>query len=632
MRAPGETAEDDALVLDGRSLAVADVARVARNPSARVAVGEAARERVRASRRRIEEIVARYREDYAAWESGERSERPVQDYGITTGFGEFKDVPVEPERLEELQRNLLRSHCVGLGEPKDADDPSGYFAPEVVRATLLIRANAFLGGYSGVREELLDTVLAMLHAGIVPLVPQKGSLGSSGDLCPLAHCFVVLLGEGRYVRVREGDLSLRPWEAKPGRELAGDLSSELAAAPDGAKPAVPSYKEGLALINGATVSTALLALAAHDAAVLADTADVGAALALEAACGCARAFDPRVHAARGHAGQIESAARIRRLVRGSRLVESAGAVQDAYSLRCAPVVHGPARDALGHVRRVVETEMNAATDNPLFFDAASSPEKEDPWDHQFADNWPDGYDGRERSSYSAGNFHGQPVAQAADHLAMACAELGSVAERRIQLLLDHHHNRNLPANLVARRGVRSGAMLLQYSAASLVTESRGLCHPASVDSVPTAANIEDHVAVATWAARKLRTVLANVEAVLAIELLVAAQALDWRVGMGFPPVPPEEDADADSAPRQPAGADDGRDAVTREAERFEEATREDRRPRIAARLGDGTGEAYLRIRELVEPILEDRVLAGDVLRLRRAVAAGDFAGAGDREE
>lgn len=615
-----------ALVLDGLGLSLGDLVRVARDPSARVEVSEAARRRVRTSRRRIDAIVERYREDYNAYASGARAERPVQDYGITTGFGEFKDVPVPPDDLEELQQNLLRSHAVGMGDSAHADDPANYFAPEVVRAVLVIRINAFLKGHSGVREEMVDTVLALLHAGIVPLVPTKGSMGSSGDLCPLSHLFHVLLGEGRYVVVDENDglLSLDPRAAKPARRLADDLRSEL---PDslGGEFAVPSYKEGLALINGATVSTAVLALAVQDAQVLADTADAAAALSLEAACGCARAFDPQVHDARGHAGQRASASRIRELLEGSGLIDAAGAVQDPYSLRCAPVVHGSTRDALTFVRGVVEKEINAATDNPLFFGSGTAATDAEPWDHRFRANWPAGYDGTQRSSFSAGNFHGQPVAMAADVLALAVAELANISERRTQLLLDRHHNRNLPANLVSRRGLNSGCMLLQYAAASLVTENRVLCHPASVDSIPTAANIEDHVAVATTAARKARTVVANVEAALAIELLVAAQAVDWRAGMNYPPVPPAETLPG-SPPISPVGADEGREAVDREARLFEDATLKRKRSQIAARLGRGTGSVYLAVREAAEPLLSDRVLDADVRRLRRRIASGAFAG------
>ncbi len=604
------------LVLDGGALTAAEVARAARDPRVRLTVSEAARQRVRASRRQIEQIVERYKSAYEAFEDGSSEERPVQDYGITTGFGEFKDVPVSPKDLEELQRNLLRSHAVGLGENSDADDPANYFPPEVVRATLIIRINAFLKGHSGVRESLVDTLLAMVHCGVVPLVPIRGSLGSSGDLCPLAHLFNVLLGEGRYYRVTGlHDMRFRVRELSPASSLADDLEPELEAG-----PAVPSYKEGLALSNGATVSTALLALAVVDAQNLADSADTVAALTLEAACGCARAFDPQVHAARGQRGQITSAGNIRLLVEGSRLVDSAGAVQDAYSLRCAPVVHGASRDAIEHVREIAEREINAATDNPLFFPQSLDPQSsgQEAWDYRFADNWPAEYDGRQRSSFSAGNFHGQPIALAADYLTIAVSELANISERRCQLLLDHHHNRNLPANLVAHRGLNSGLMLVQYGAASLVCENKVLAHPASVDSIPTAANIEDHVAVATTAARKARTVVSNVSAVLAMELVVAAQAVDWRAGVGYPPVRRSPDDPG------PVAADAGPSALDDEAERFVKGPVAVRRPAICEQLGHGTAKAYLAARRVVAPLDKDRVLADDLLSARRLVEDGQL--------
>jgi len=589
------------LVLDGGSLTLAELVRVARDPSARVELDPAAVERVRRGRAEIFGIVERYRHAYDELDGGEP---PVQDYGVTTGFGEFKDIPVAPDELEELQRNLLLSHSVGVGETSEADDPGNYFPAEVVRATLLIRLNAFLKGHSGVRMELVETVRRMLHRGIVPRVPTRGSMGSSGDLCPLAHLFAVLLGEGRYHRVeRPEDVVAPPRDTRPASELAADL---------GAEPVVPSFKEGLALINGATFSAALLALAVHDAEIVAGSADVAAALTLEAVCGCARAFDPKVHAARGHPGQIESAGHLRRLVAGSRLVDAAGAVQDPYSVRCAPVVHGASREAIAHARSVVEREINAATDNPLFFPGAEG----DPWDWSFRDNWPEGYAGTERRSYSAGNFHGQPIALAADFLAIAVAELANVSERRSQMLLDHHHSRNLPANLIPRRGVNSGLMLAQYCAASLVSENKVLAHPASVDSIPTAANVEDHVAVATTAARKARTVLAHAQAVLGVELLVAAQAVEWRAGMGYPP-------NAAEGAATPAPAADP-EAVAAEAERFAEVTAPPRRQQIAGHLGTGTAAAYRAVRTVAEPMLADRPLAEDLRATRRLVESGEL--------
>lgn len=581
------------LGLDGFSLDIESLARFARSRRARVFLSEAARERVRACRAKIEKIVARYREDFAAHQQ-DPSVVPVQDYGVTTGFGEFKDIPVPPAQLEELQRNLLLSHSVGIGSRDGLLDRSGCFSAEVVRAALLIRVNAFLRGHSGIREELIDVLVAMLDRGVIPLVPARGSLGSSGDLCPLCHVFGPILGVGVYYLL-EDEATLHP---------ASRLAEHLGRAIPGIEA-----KEGLALSNGATFSAALLALAVADAGLLADTADRAAALSLEAACGCARALDPRIHEARGQRGQIESAARLRELLAGSRLLDSAGAVQDAYSLRCAPVVHGAARDAIRYAREVAERELNAATDNPLFFD-----ESQDPWDWQFEANWPAGYSGRARQSFSAGNFHGEPVAMAADVLAIAVAELANIAERRVQLLLDQHHNRNLPANLVCRRGVQSGLMLLQYSAASLVCENKVLAHPASVDSIPTAANIEDHVAVATTAALKLQQVVSNVEAVIAIELITAAQAIDWRVGMGYGP--------KRQAGPSPVEAKEGQEKIEQEATLFAAATRAEKRPGIAASLGQGSAKTYLAIRNVVEPVTEDRVLAGDIARMREAVRQG----------
>ncbi|HET9209200.1 MAG TPA: aromatic amino acid lyase, partial [Thermoanaerobaculia bacterium] len=519
----------------------------------------------------------------------------------TTGFGEFKNVPIAPDCLEELQRNILLSHSVGVGETADPGNPANYFEPDVVRATLAIRLNAFLKGHSGIRAEVVRAVQAMLNRGIVPLVPIRGSVGSSGDLCPLSQLFVILLGESRYYLVRDpGDL---PHRARDLRSGLGHLNEDLGMA-------VPElrHKDGLALTNGATFSAALLALAVHDGERLAAIADAAAALSLEAVCGCARAFDPKVHAARGLAGQIASAAAIRELIRGSKLIERAGAVQDVYSLRCAPAVHGAARDAIAYARQVAEGEINAATDNPLFFPGDGAP-----FDHEFAANWPRDeqgkltYDGRERLSYSAGNFHGEPVGMAADVLAIALAELANISERRTQMLLDSNQNRNLPSNLIPHRGINSGLMIVQYAAAGIVSENKVLTHPASVDSIPTSANSEDHNAMSTIAARKVRTVLRNAQSVLAIELLVAAQAVEWRVAMRRDPVPNRAKASADW------------DRADQEAQDFEERTRPERRPEIAAELGEGTRRLYLQVREAAPAMLRDRMLEGDIRAVRGVV-------------
>lgn len=582
------------VVLDGSSLTLEDLVRIARDPRVRVEIHSEAWARVEASRAQIEALAAKY---VAEREAGGR---PVLEYGVTTGFGEFKNLPIAPERLEELQRNILLSHSAGAGETSDPGNPANYFEPDVVRATLAIRLNAFLKGHSGVRASMVRTVQAMLNRGIVPLVPIRGSVGSSGDLCPLAHLFVVLLGEGRYFVVREpGDLPYRPRDLRGGLDqLREDLGIDDIPS--------PSYKEGLALTNGATFSAALLALGVYDATSLAHVADVATALSLEAVCGCARAFDPRVHQVRGLAGQIASAANIRDQIRGSKLVERAGAVQDLYSLRSAPVVHGAMRDTLTYARQVAEAEANAAADNPLFFPEGDA----EPFDWEFAANWPEGYDGRARISYSASNFHGEPVGMAADVLAIGLAELANISERRIQMLLDSRQSRNLPSNLIPLRGINSGLMILQYTAAGIVSENKVLAHPATVDSIPTAAGSEDHNAMATIAARKLRTVLRNVQTVLAIELLVAAQAVEWRVAMEIDPVKPRSEAPGDWA------------VADREAELFEERTRPERREGIAAWLGEGSRRAYLAVRRVAETMLRDRVLDGDLRAVRTMVEAG----------
>ncbi|HZF10532.1 MAG TPA: aromatic amino acid lyase [Thermoanaerobaculia bacterium] len=597
-----------AVVLDGGSLTLADLVRIARDPEVRVEIAPAALDRVRRSREQIWRIAERYREDYARLAGGE-AVQPVLEYGVTTGFGEFKDIPVAPDCLEELQRNILLSHSAGVGENADPADPANRFAPEVVRAVLAIRLNAFLKGHSGVRIELAQAVHRMLDRGIVPHVPLRGSVGSSGDLCPLAHTFVVLLGEGSYDVARTAaDLrALRAERREPRRGLA-QLEADL-----GMAVPAPSYKEGLALTNGANYSAALLALAVHDAEAAANLADVAAALSLEAVCGCARAFDPKVHAARGQVGQMASAANFRTLLAGSRLLERAGAVQDVYSLRCAPAVHGAARDTVAYARMVALREINAATDNPLFFPGAETP----PWDHEFRANWPATYRGEERLSYSAGNFHGEPVGVAADLLAIGLAELANIAERRIQVLLDGRQNRNLPGNLIARRGVNSGLMLTQYGAAGIVSENKVLAHPASVDSIPTSANAEDHNAMSTYAGRKLQTVLRNAQAVLAIELLVGAQAVEWRVGMGIDP--------GLKAPRLTEWAE-----AEREAEAFAAATARERRGEIATHLGRGTGAAYLAVREVAEPLLADRTLDGDIRGVQARVEDRSLLGAVER--
>jgi histidine ammonia-lyase len=565
--------------LDGDALTIDQLVRISRDNEP-VERDPATHERVARSEALIAQIVENYRSAYAAGRAA------PTEYGVTTGFGEFKDKPIAPDDLEQLQRNLLLSHSVGVGDNSDPDDLSNYYPPEVVRGALATRLNAFLRGHSGVRTKLVDIVEAMLNRGVIPLVPLRGSVGASGDLCPLSHLFVTLLGEGRFYTV--DDRTLRDARELPA--LLGFTAEEMK----------PTFKEGLGLVNGANFSAAMLALAVYDAERLADAADAAAALSLEAMTGCTRALDAKVHEERGHPGQIESAQRIRELLEGSRLVERAGAVQDPYSLRCAPQVHGATRDTLRFVRGIAEKELNAATDNPLFFSGEG-----DPFDLQFRENWPEWYHGETRLAYSAGNFHGQPLALGADFLTIAVHELGNISERRTQMMLDGHHNRGLPQNLTTRPGVNSGLMILQYTAASIVSENKVLCHPASVDSIPTGGNSEDHVSMSTYAARKLRTVLSNVRSVLAIELLTAAQAVEWRAVFNYDPNQPAPRLlDVENAEAQ--------------ARQFEDAV-DGRANNIATQLGRGTRELYLKVRAAARPVTKDRPLDGDIRAVRNII-------------
>lgn len=596
------------VILDGQSLTIDAVVRIARDPRVQVQCAADALARVERGGQQIRQIVDDYQAALAAG-------RPLpRVYGVTTGFGEFKSQRIEPAHFEQMQRNILLSHAVGVGDNDDPNDPINYFPVEVVRAALVLRLNAFLQGHSGVRPELVECLVRMLNRGIIPLVPTRGSLGASGDLCPLAHLFVVLLGEGRYFVVRgPEDLEYKTYAGVELKSAAEHLATDLGYD----RLPQPSFKEGLALTNGATFSAAMLVLAVHDAERLANTADVAAALTLESICGRSRALDPKVHAARGLAGQADSAANLRALITGSRLIDSADDVQDAYSVRCTPQVHGATRDAIGFARMIVERECNAATDNPLFF-----PEGGEPWDKQtFYANRPESF--ADLHAYSAGNFHGQPLALAADFLTIAVAELANIAERRTQMLLDARHNRNLPSNLIARAGLNSGYMIAQYTAASVVSENKVLAHPASVDSIPSSSNTEDHVSMSALAGRKLRTVLGNTQAVLAIELLVAAQAIDWRVGMRRDPNPHTADtwavAAADGSARVPGGVVS---VSAEEADAFAAATRPERRTAIAQHLGIGTRAAYLTVRGVAEPLLADRVLEPDIRAVRRIIDDG----------
>ncbi|MCS7182184.1 MAG: histidine ammonia-lyase [Thermoanaerobaculum sp.] len=448
------------VVIDGASLTLEQVEEVARK-GAQVALAPEARERMARRRQGIEERLA----------AGEVI------YGVNTGFGRMADVVIPPQRLRELQLNLLRSHACGVGPP---------FASEVVRAMLLLRANVLATGFAGVRPEVVERLLELLNAGVHPVVPSQGSVGASGDLAPLAHLALVLVGEG-YAQV--GDAVL------PGRE---------ALARAGLTPLTLAPKEGLALINGTQAMTAVGALALLDGERLCQAADVVAAMSVDALEGTDVAFLEEIHRARPHPGQMASARNLFGLLQGSEIREShrrCSRVQDAYALRCTPQVHGAAREALAHLRGKLAIEVNSATDNPMVLE-----------------------DGR---VVSGGNFHGAAVAAAFDYATIALTDVASISERRAARLVTPEQS-GLPAFLVPDPGLHSGFMMAHVTAAALVSECKTLAHPASVDSIPTSAGREDHVSMGTWAARKLATVVEHLRYVLAIELLLAAQGIELR--------------------------------------------------------------------------------------------------------
>jgi histidine ammonia-lyase len=397
-------------------------------------------------------------------------------YGVTTGFGDLASTAIPPEKSEELQENLLKSHACGVGEP---------FSEDVTRAIMLLRVNTLIRGFSGISLKTLKLLVDYLNLGIHPVIPEQGSVGASGDLCPLSHLGISLLGLGDVV-----------YEGK--RMPASEALSKVHL-----KPIRLGPKEGLALNNGTTVMTAVASLVLYDALELAPLADVAAALSLEALKGVPYAFDPRTHELRPHEGQQIVARNILNLIDSSEIIEKYkhDRVQDAYSLRCVPQVHGASRDALDYVKNKIQIEINSVTDNPLIFPA-------------------------EGEAISGGNFHGQPIALAMDFLGIALSEIGNISERRIARLVDHKLS-GLPPFLISESGVNSGFMIPQYVAAALVSENKGLSHPASVDSIPTSANQEDHVSMGMYAARKASNILKNVRNILAIEFLTASQGLDF---------------------------------------------------------------------------------------------------------
>ncbi|MDJ1160165.1 aromatic amino acid ammonia-lyase [Chelatococcus sp. SYSU_G07232] len=476
------------VTIDGATLTIEDVARVARRDAqgrfAPAALAQEARARIAATRAYID----------ATWM---HDDAPLM-YAFNTGVGLFKDQRVRIADMVAYQQKTIFAHATGVGEP---------FAEDVTRATMLLRANAFASNYSGPRVEVVERLLAFLAAGLHPVIPQKGSVGASGDLAPLAHMTGALCGFAEAEIVHNGKR----------------MPARVAIAEAGLEPDFPLFaKDASAFINGSTVSLALAALATHDARRILKTADVALALTLEAMRGELAAFDARVHRARPHPGQARTARNVLRLTAGSRRCSEEARhivfpdenrdpakpppprVQDVYSLRCGPQVHGPVADALGYIEGVVGTEINSATDNPLIFDDGAG-----------------GY-----VSISGGHFHGQYIAQAMDLLGIAIADLGSISERRLARLIDPTMSYGLPRNLLAgKRGLNTGFATVQCSMSALVMENRTLATPGSVDSIPGKSNAEDHVSNSTWCARKACTIVENVEQIVATEILMAAQAL-----------------------------------------------------------------------------------------------------------
>ena len=457
------------ILLDGESLTIEQVVRVANANPSRLKVQLSAKsvERVERAAQAVQNMLSR----------GEVA------YGITTGFGAFKDKLISKDQVEALQRNIIMSHAVGTGD---------IFNIPTTRAIMLIRANTLARGHSGIRLSSLQLLLDLLNRGVHPRIPEKGSLGASGDLAPLAHMSLVLIGEG------EAEYQGRVYNGKAALEKAR-LS-----------PIVLAAKEGLALTNGTSVMCALGALSVHRSERLSNTADAAGCLSLEALNGTLLAFDERIHNLRPHPRQQDCAANLRALLADSQFTRGFDPtnVQDAYTLRCMPQVHGAVHEAIAYARWVIEIELNAVTDNPLIFIDDET---------------------EVVTILSGGNFHGEPLAIAMDYLGIALTELGNISERRIMRLTDEASNANiLPAFLTRNGGLNSGFMLTQYTAAALATENKVLSHPASVDSIPTSANVEDHVSMGCTAALKTVQILNNIEHILAIELLAAAQGIDFR--------------------------------------------------------------------------------------------------------
>jgi histidine ammonia-lyase len=539
-----------ALLIEGDSLSIENVIEVARG-GRKAELSDAAKETIARSRAWVDRIV---------------DDGSLSVYGLTTGYGSLAEVAIDPQDVETLTRNLIMSHSAGVGQPLPA---------EVVRATMLIRANTLAKGYSGIRVSVLETLLAMLNKGVHPLMPEKGSLGASGDLAPLSH-LALALSKGT-----EGGQAFYRGELMASSEAMRRASLEQIDL---------KAKEGLALINGSTVSAALAALTLYDAEILIKNAEIALAMSLEAMRGVSDAFHESVQIARGQHGQQTSAANVRRLIEGSELMDSTERVQDAYSLRCAPQVIGAVRDVLAFVRHVVGKELNAATDNPLIF--------------------VDLPDSRENKAISGGNFHGEPLALTMDMLGMAMAEIGNISERRSFRLLDRSLSAGLPAMLVQHSGLNSGLMMAQYTAASLVSENKTLAHPDSVDSIPSSANQEDHVSMSMNAALHAREIVTNVGQIVGIEMLCAAQALDFRYrGLEFSSA---SWISGKASPRQEKVVEYDLAEGTAVAE---------------AHPGQGSEAAYQAIRRRIDHLDSDRTLYPDLERIADMVHSGEIVAA-----
>ncbi len=502
------------VIIDGKTLTIRKIIAVSRHNAA-VTISEEAKKKVVKARQVLERLV--------------KKEKTI--YGVTTGFGAFGNVIIPLKEIKQLQENLIRSHSSGVGKPLNK---------ETTRALMLLRANTLAKGHSGVRLEAIERLAAMINKGVHPVIPEKGSVGASGDLAPLSHMVLVMIGEGE-------------------AEFQGTIMSGKDAMEKAKIPLITlDFKEGVALNNGTQMMTAIAALAINDAENLVNTAELAAAMSLEVLCGIIDAFDEKIHKLRAHEGQIRSARNIRRLLSNSKLAKTSseaakesGYTQDPYSLRCIPQVLGTVRDTIKYVKRVVEIEINSATDNPLVFD-------------------------EDEMCLSGGNFHGQPIAAAMDYLAIALATVGSFSERRTARLMDKNLNRGLPPFLIPEKnkhGLQSGFMTLQYTAAALASENKSLAHPASIDSIPTSANFEDFVSMGPIAARKAMEIIGNTEYIVAIELLSAVQAVEFR------------------------GAD---------------------------KLGKDTKEAYSLIRRKVRALKEDRIVSKDIEAVKSLIQNGKF--------